>query len=221
MDFLHFALSFLAMLTFGALSITGWFFVTRGRKETMPDNSQQKRGKLFRDFYFFFTQTNGSTKIYFKDDQLKAFLLDAQHDLIKAAVGVHPYLDIHEGKQIYFGNCIEINKEIIRMIGKQYDVHFLYIGRNEYRVAKSYPDYVFPEWIRHPIAVCVTCFASLYGSMFYWLIVPYMQYPFAWSDVPQFHRFLFWVVFCLSLAVLNTALAKKYNSASKGNESLN
>ncbi len=77
---------------------------------------------------------------------------------------------------------------------------------------KVYTNYVFPEIIRTPLAECATCFSSIYGSIFYWSAVALIEQKlFNWSNIPWLAAIFFWGVFCFSLSVLNTALAKRFN----------
>ncbi len=64
----------------------------------------------------------------------------------------------------------------------------------------------YPEWLRKPISSCVICYASIYGSIIFWITyicVPY-YFPIAITKV-----ILIWIMFTLSLVYMNNFLHNK------------
>lgn len=205
MSTMYFLQTFTFMIIIGSLLVTGWFFITRGFEQIMPDGNIYRYGKVFKGWYFFWNKKKiEKQKIYYTGKQLSELVVNLQrNDALKI--------------QLY-GNAIRIGT------GNGIDVENLYTssvshgfkvfdkGDNVFALYKEYDDYVYPWWVRDPLANCATCFASLYGTIAYWTFIALSKESlFYWSSHPVIASITFWVAFCLSIAVINTALAKKFN----------
>jgi hypothetical protein len=201
-----FIVTYLGLIAIGTLVVGGWFFITRGEKITLPDGSIQKKGKIFRDWYFYFTQELPAPKqIYFKGKELKS--------LVKK---LNPYFNnlvtVHEGAVSILNDKDFKEKNVFSQVQEDFNIRFWPKGDGYYAIYREYPDYVFPEWVRYPMAVCATCFSSVYGSFFYWSTYPFIgKHLYSWMEMPILASVIFWIVFCFSLSIPLTALAKKYN----------
>jgi hypothetical protein len=208
---LIFALSFLGLIAIGTLVVGGWFFTTRGRITVLPDGTQKKEGKLFKFVYFYFMQELPAEKIYYRGDELTKVASQMEDNLLRslqhgARVIVHP-----AAISIQLGG--DDAKKTLKREAKQLGVSVLDKGDGYYALYKEYPQYLFPEWVRDPLVKCATCFSSFYGSLFYWSTYPFIgKHLYSWMEMPILaSALLFWVIFCFSLAIPLTALAKKYN----------
>lgn len=211
MSLMNFILLFAFLVIGGSLSVTGWFFITRGWVEILPNGKPVKRGKLFNRWFFFWNRENGSPKkIYFEAQEL--------YYLVGEMSGLFPDFNFENrgGTSIRIYGNYKDHQNILAQVSKKLDVQFSSFGGSdgycEYAAFREYPVYVFPEWVRFPLACCSTCFASIYGSAFYWGAISLInENIFGWATSPVVACLFFWIVFCLTLAVINTALAKKYN----------
>lgn len=212
MTLLEFMQFYMYFLVAGTLAVTGWYFITRGEKETMPDGRIHKKGKVFRDWYFFWTKTRGLKKVFYKGSELD--LLWSRYKM-------------EYGEENPFNFSPDYNSWIVPVTteNSNYLLHNIRgleerlqvraeIRKNVVSFYKEYDDFVFPAWVRDPLAQCATCFSSVYGSIFYWGVICLgnnKNYIFAWTEYVLLAKICFWIAFCFSLAVLNTALAKKFN----------
>lgn len=209
MKFEIWLLCYAGFLIFGSLAVTGWYFITRGEIKVREDGSKVKTGKIFRDWYFYWTKTKpNKEKVFLNEANLYELYLKIRDQYrakeLFAAISV-------EGTSLMFKSPEKFNEER-RWIEKAFTVKFFDKGGGMYAVYKEYDDFVFPAWVRDPLAVCATCSASVYGSIFYWLLIALVDVDlFAWSSAPMWAAFAFWVAFCFTLSVLNTALAKAWN----------
>ncbi len=210
MNFHDFLSSFGWIMFFGTLAVSGWYFITRGEKETLPDGTVKKTGKIFKDWYFFWTQTKGVKKIYYQNDQLFYLLMDYLSYYPANDYGLVPETGNKASlkfKNEMFAKKFESDIEKIKT-----DLQVEVLLKGDYvSFYKEYDEYVYPEWVRMPLAECATCFASVYGSLFYWPVIWLQHGLFRWSYHPNVAALFFWIVFCLSLSVLNTVIAKKFN----------
>ncbi len=77
MNIIQFLQFFLIITTLGALSVTGWFFITRGDEEILPDGSGKKVGKIFKGWYFFWTkEKKPKHRIYYRGDELDKLIAE-------------------------------------------------------------------------------------------------------------------------------------------------
>lgn len=210
-----------ALFAFCTTTLVGFYLATRGDYEALVDGSKRKRGRVLRAWSHYWDQTKGSKLVPYKGA--------AFHELAKTAM---PLLAQHlppPGVIIYKPNHIKIEKTELTECRREFLEHELgvkifttdlsvpeTIGGSGTQVqsiyfCKEYTQYRFPEWVRHPIASCITCFASIYGSAFYWLSVWQIHNLFAWSDVPLFSKLFFWATFCFSLACSTTFIVKMMN----------
>jgi len=209
MSFSLFMLLFAGFLIFGALAVTGWYFITRGEIKVREDGSKVKTGKVFREWYFFWTKKKKEKeRVYLNEANLVELYLKIRDQYranpIYAAITV-------EDKSMVFKTPEKFNEERL-WIEKAFDLKFVDKGGGVYSVYKEYDAFVFPAWVRDPLAQCATCFSSIYGSTFYWLLIALVKENlFAWATTPWLAAVFFWIAFCFSLSVLNTALAKRWN----------
>lgn len=191
----------------GALFIVGWFSITRGSLEVMPDGSVKKHGKLFKGWYFFWFKIKEFERVYYKDEELEKFMVQVKQLLdCKATLN-------EAGASFNVGCAVDKEGEI----EARFDVKLLVKPRggatvsNDVFVYKSYPKYVYPDWVRDMLAGCVTCHSSWMGTLIYWAVIFFMReevlgFFTSWTAYPILLAIVFNVVYCISLAWLVTAL---------------
>lgn len=211
MSFALFIGVFFVILFIGSLAVTGWYFITRGEIKTLEDGvTKKKTGKVFKGWYFYWTRTKPEKKkVYFDEAHLFDLFIKMKP---KFHAGGNNFDIVLEGRAFKIKNATKWQEEI-RWSEMAYDVKFIEMSPGEWKVYKEYDDYVFPYWVRDPIAVCATCFASIYGSLFYWPVMWFLPKDniFTWATSPFLAAVIFWGIFCFSLSVINTALAKRFN----------
>lgn len=200
---------FFILVFLGSLAVTGWYFITRGDEKILEDGSKKRVGKIFKNWYFYWTKVKATKKkVYYDEAHLYELYIKIKP---KFHVGRELFDLVQTGVKF---NITQPEKwyEEMRWVENAYDLKFWDEGGGVYCVYKEYDDFVFPYWLRDPLAVCATCFSSLYGSLFYWLLIALVKAPvFAWSNTPWLAAVFFWIAFCFSLSVVNTALAKRFN----------
>jgi hypothetical protein len=211
MDFYTFLQSFLLIIIVGSIVVTGWFFITRGYEQVLEDGSIHRYGKIFKSWYFFWNKKwSEKEKIFYDKDHLRELYSHIDKKILPQFSLAGIYLVVkEEGLTRAWKQEFEYHHKV-----KLFDAFNQ--GEGVYRVYKEYDDYVYPSWVRDPLASCATCFASIYGSLFYWLLIAFCEVAgdvnlFAWCFIPKLAAVFFWICFCLCLAVVNTAIAKKYN----------
>lgn len=209
MMFVTFIFIFFALLFIGSLAISGWFFITRGEEIVLEDGKKRRTGKLFRGWYFFWMKKRSCKKVIFFDDDHAFELYMKVRD--KFVIGKDKY-DLTPVNGFFKIDNATRYTDIIRWIEGAFEVKLKDDGGGLFRIVMEEDQYVFPHWLRDPLAKCSTCFASIYGSLFYWLLIALVKIDlFEWSSNVTLAKIFFWIVFCLSVAVINTALAKKFN----------
>jgi hypothetical protein len=221
MSQIEFIQAYFLLLLMGTGFCLGWYSITRGRIEILPDGRIHKTGKLLKDWYFFWNQYLVKETIPFTGDQL-----DKKYKDLLMHGG--PYSNWNTSGQIklMFGWVQARDYETLQQFQRdQYKISEalsvkVLIGENNNAIqfVKEYPKYYFPEWVRDWLCNCPTCSASFYGSLFYWGMVYSLKGLYTWIivtqeiqlwDIPFGIKFLLWIPFAIILAFTNTYLAKK------------
>lgn len=210
---------FFMLLIASSVLLNGWFAITRGWWQSYPDGTRQKKGKILRGWYFYWYQEHLMPKrYYYKGGKLEtlarrfAMYTTGRYQLRKEE-GL--YVD-----DVFFADIAVLQEEL--------GIKFLIISSstqpsmvdkdNKYRHSvapyEEEPNYVFPWWVRYPLAGCITCFSSVYGTIVFALIHllfgKQLLIDFYWSvQLPIWSAMLLtWVVYTISLAWLTTVLWK-------------
>lgn len=184
----------------------------------MPDGTVDKQGKVFKGWYFYWMkEKRGKKKIFFMGDQLDDLVrkLNATKQAefkVIGSYGIIAYKRSYNPESAGSEVPPPLPNNVITDILLDMNIKFIDKGNTGVTAYNQYTEYRFPEYVRMPLAQCATCFASIYGSLFYWIGMLVIDVkPFGWSSSPVIAMIFYWIVFCMSLAVINTALAKKYN----------
>ncbi len=225
--FIYFLNYFLLLLASSVLTC-GFFMVTRGSREIMPDGSIVERGALLRSYYFFwFRERPEPIEWRYSGDELASFFkvikASVPHDvmvvLTKTVIMIGP-----NPADCVVGNTFTTDVKFIEYIptlrkdlGSKFSIISIKEGVFEIAVYREEPDYVFSEHVRKMMAGCITCFSSLYGTIIFLcanalfdreLLISSL-YGF-FGDTPTVVALPFtWAAYCVSLAYLNTFLWNK------------
>jgi hypothetical protein len=208
MSALFYLLYYFAALLFGGLVITGWFAVTRGRWETRPDGRKYWTGKIFNEWQRFWERTVASESVYFRERELQGLCLRLESILsirnytfsesqtcIIIDAATHSKL-----KNRFF--VFELQNPGIKVMfkeGSQGDE-----GKHYAFFYKDLPIYAFPEWIRDPMASCIYCHSSIYGTII-WSFLAIISN----NVLPVGIYVALWIPYILSLAFVSPYLWKK------------
>ncbi len=213
MPLLSFFLHFFLHVLFGALAIGGFFCITRGDWEILPDGSRVKRGKIFMDWYLFWYQKKTAVNcIFYKDDELLKVVRILQLQMsnkLNIAMWGRDYVDVIGVVSKEWANEVEIKYNIKVTINNV-------VGGTRLHLHKEYPLYYFPTWVRDMMAGCVTCHSSWLGSICFWLPFFLVKHGavenlcFPWTGHYIIALLLTWVAYCFTVAFVVTALWKKY-----------
>lgn len=214
---INFFIVYFLLLAFGGIICTGWHSITRGFEKTLPDGSKKKVGKLFKGWYFFWFQKKEVLRIHYSGDALFAIFSKFR----PYYSGIYkPFISCvgHEGCSNMSMLVDYTFLDAIPLLRSTFDINFIVkVGndKGEYIVFVygEEPVYRFPEWLRDPLAGCVTCYASIYGSVIFWTFYALAKTS-SLGDVCQLWVemmysgtvFLVWVAYCISLAFVNTTL---------------
>lgn len=201
MNILLFIKLYGALMAIGSLTVTGWYFCTRGQENTLPDGTVEKTGMIFKSWYFFWMQKKGKKKIFYKEHELSKLIAEISSNYPQYSFIPHLY-------------AFETNAPfaVVNSIAEKWHIEALVKRAETYAFFKEIDQYKFPEFVRMPMVQCITCMASIYGSIFFWGAVSLIKEPlFTWCVIPWLAAVFFWVVFCFSLSVLNTALVRKFH----------
>lgn len=211
--FTLFAYFFLSLLA-GGIFITGWFAVTRGRYVIQPDGERIWKGKIFSAWQKYWEQTKGEKKVFYYGHELKIFMLQ-----IEQAFALTPasYRFNHDHPNPM---CIIVNADVMQRLKDRF--HVFQAGNpdtdiliksghnsNEFYImfSKRIKQYVFSDKLRDPLASCIYCHSSLYGSLI-WLTIFCIAKHYQ-AGICGHVAFILWPVYLISLSFVTPFLWKK------------
>jgi hypothetical protein len=104
---------------------------------------------------------------------------------------------LHEVRQAAnnSGNVFELKNVLSEIEDKEWELNILK------------PRYKFPEVLVHPISGCVFCFASIYGSLIYWIVgSAFMRLN---NIILSWQSIILWIAYMLTTCALNGIIIKK------------
>lgn len=205
---LLFLLYFSVVLFLGGVMITGWYAITRGEWEYNADSTPYWSGKLFSPWLRFWTQEKGKERVYYRGQELENMVMkitnllgikDYRFDEHKTHLIVNDAVDdlFFRKKHYLFHHLkVTVSKKEIRS-----NEHLIFLFSED-------PIYKFPHFLRAPLATCIYCHGSIYGSIIWWLSAVifknFFSLPFRWEVLAAF-----WVPFIISEAFVAPYLNKK------------
>lgn len=211
-------LCFGMLLIASCLTICGFYLSSRGEIEIHPDGQIEKHGNILKAWFFYWTKEHPSKLIYhYQEDALKNVMLKMKNYLPKN-------LEMSIGEKGDHGFLsIVINDKFLDykpIIEKEMGICFEYVNIGTYLLVypiKKEPHYIYPEWIRKMMAACITCHASLYGSIIFWTFHFFCKkellhnYFYAITNASLYWPLVFatWMAYTLSFSFLATFMYKK------------
>lgn len=210
--FSQFFSNYFLYLFFGAFFICGFFSITRGNIEILPDGTKKKQGKILKSWFLFWFQEKENPKLVHYTGSRLTFLLKQVNNV--TGIKVMP-TEYHAESIVIPGR---INTSWQDDVERALDIKIIVTAGAENDIlcfAKEYTEFVFPWYIRDMMAGCITCHSSWLGSICFW--VPYFLCKkyfvtslFNFTDNLLLSLILTWIAYCISLAFITTGIWKKY-----------
>lgn len=211
MTTLQFLTYFILLLVVAAVAINGLFLASRPHEETRPDGMVLKNGKILQGWYYFWhKEEEVPERVYFRDQQLECLIMQIKQ-YHKGAIEPYgkarftvteAFKDQILSLQNILDVCFHVNDELETTPVGNKVIHVV-------RAYREYPVYVFPEWLRDMMAACITCHATVYGNIAFWLATWLVKDEYAWASNPAAALIVSWVAFWLCLAYLSTWLFQR------------
>lgn len=222
---ISFFVYYLMALLIGGLAITGWFNVTRGKWEVLPNGHKVWKGKLFSGWQRFWEQETCMKKVYYAGDQLRNLMAAIEPVFgltnTKSQVGAKTYGHTYQFSESAMCLVVDIETKV-----KIVERFFIYKAGNpnmgilvkehqgEYYIFfyKTIKNYFFPEWVRMPLASCIHCFSSIYGTLAWFILVALTNHThsaYGTENIPTVISVTLWLPYILSLSFLNAYLWQK------------
>lgn len=203
---------FFALIEFSSLVICGWFATTRGYKHTAPDGKEEQDGMLLKAWYFFwFNEFQQKKHTYYIGDQLDILI-----EKLKKTTGLNGLMRYPDSELHFFAPAEFIAFIPDIKIANGVIVEYYPVANGiMVKIALEEPHYMFAEWVRQMMAGCITCHASFYGSIIFWVLYSVVDNS-VWNMVyGAFHTrwiviLLTWIAYTFSLAYVNTVKYRKF-----------
>jgi hypothetical protein len=191
---LIFLVTYFLFVLFGAFIILGAFSITRGKTVTLPDGKKKDVGKLFYPILKWFTRTRVVVIPY---DGV---------ELIKKVDELNAKYRWNLAENMHF-----LSKDIIDKLRIYENIDAVVLGGNKLYLELITTEDVLSDYIKDPIICCVTCMASVWGTLIYWCSVfIYMELN-GVKPVGILLLLLVWLAYMLTLAFVTTYLWTKLN----------
>lgn len=206
---INFLIAFLLMLISGSIFILGFYTITRGEIKVLPNGEKIEEKEIFGDWQLFWESIESYRKVYYEGKQLE-FKLKILEQL-KPAYMEEVSFSTQEKKSLYFNN--------IPTDAQTRDIEFtlscnVYKNENIIFLYDEEPIYRFSEWVRK-ITNCYVCLSSLGGTFFYFMATYFYPNIFSLYIHPRTEKFVFWVIYCISLAFVNKFFKENFANKQK------
>lgn len=205
-----FLISFLLMLISGSIFILGFYTITRGEIKILPNGEKVEEKEIFGNWQLFWESIIGYKKIYYSGEQLE-FKLKVLEQLKPAYMGNISFSTKQDKRSLYF-NEIPTDAEI-RDIEFTLNCHVFQRG-NIVFLFEEEPIYNFSDWVRK-ITNCYVCLSSIGGTIYYLLMLHFFPNIFDLSNNSVGAKFVFWIVYCVSLAFVNKSFKENLSDKQK------
>lgn len=215
---LHFILQFVLFLVVSAIAINGWYNVTRGRWEIAPDGSKKWVGKIF-NFWGKFLQQHTEEIQYYTNEQflnefakIREFFKDDDiYQIVSNGVIVKPMIPKKATLFYSFAQSKGLNVSL-----NEQEKGPENSAGTAITIFKVIFHYKLPYLLRYPLGECVSCMASIYGTIswifFYNILSQTDSILMGFSLISKIGL---WAIFILSLSYLNELVFNINYSKSK------
>jgi len=221
----QFILFYGVLIFLSALIINGFFSITRGRWELNPDGTKYWTGKIFKGYHKWLQRhtvehipygNDEWLKIYF---QLKSYFQDKDIlTVFENGMVVKKMDELRTTTFFAFALAKGIKVNLKTAPGENKEANLIIAAY------KPVNKYKLPEWIRDPLGDCITCMASVFGTLLwvFWLLLAThinAVYPtktlILFLSIGVGYKMVLWVFFCFSLAYVNEFILNLNNRLKK------
>lgn len=222
--FFYTVLFLISMICIGSIFLCGFFDVTRGSEETLPDGKTKRNGKLFKGWYFFwFKKSPEPLTIFFAGSEFDKLYKNLVREFAMNGYSLNGIVK-NDGYIIIPGDldviilvnfCDKLKCKFISGANSKDGIDIP--NQHIIRFYKEYPDYYYPEWIRDMMAGCITCSATVYGNIFFWLVYAIANNSilfstmFSWGDNYYLVLIGVWLSYYVGVSFVSTFLYKRFN----------
>lgn len=210
-EYTHFIYFFIITLIIGALFIVGLYETSLGDTKKYLNGEYRYNGMIFYKLRLFLERKK-EEKLYLKGWELNKFLQRIKIDFSQIPDVVNNFIDVGTGTISYY----DIPKEeynnihkILDLICKKYKTEVDIFEKDKYfRIYQIYEKPIIPTWITKPLFLCYKCYASIYGSIIFYLSSKFaIKYYFIEEDW-EVLRFM-WVIYIFCLITVSMYIYKK------------
>jgi hypothetical protein len=189
-------------LLLSGIFINGFYNITRGEWVKQPNSKEVYEGMIFK-FWSRFLQEHKVVVEYYKGAEFHRQFVQIQH-----LIPTQLLLRIEDNKIVTI-RLSDVHLEILMANISGGDNRLASIERRKEEcyifLYKRVKKYTLPELIRMPLGGCVTCMASVYGTicwLFWYKMAVYTGLD-VLTGLPPVAKVGLWVYFCISLAWVN------------------
>lgn len=192
----NYFITLFSLIGFATLIICGWFAATRGWEVALPNGKLEKKGKIFKAWYFFWFQEKGKRKVYYEGAALGE-MRDRIAALTKKDVALYgsARLIIVAAKDPFIFPKISSHFKVgVELPNGMTEADVLNGSDVMITVYQEYSDYIYPEWLRDMMAGCITCHPTVYGNIIFWVFALCAKYTKLGEDVYLFLDMNMWAI---------------------------
>lgn len=198
----------------GGIIMNGIYAITRGNEIKRVDGTIKRNGKIFMSWYFFwFKEKKEKKRIQYMGVALQKLHNDFVAPLLKDTLLKNDCVYVRDNAafEMLYAKRSKYNVEI-----QKTDVHDI-DRESGYELKVVFYDteaqYVYPYILRTPLAGCITCFSSIYGTIIFSVTHLLMKHDvlvdlYSWTGNVYAALFFTWVLFLFGWAYLNNLLYK-------------
>ena len=214
----QFLIIYVLFLLVSALAINGWYNITRGRWEIAPDGSKKWVGKIFNFWGKFLQQHTEEIQYYTNEEFLKEFAkikeFFKEDDILQVVSNGVIVKPMNAKKAAFFftyAQRLGLNVSIADQEKGDENA-----AGTAITIFKVIFDYKIPYLLRYPLGECLSCMASIYGTicwLFFYMILS--QNESILIGFSLISKIGLWMIFILSLSYLNELVFNINHSKSK------
>ena len=202
---------YVLLIFLSAMAINGFYNITRGQWNTKPNGTKEWSGKIFSFYSRFLCEHDVLKEFYIDEEWLKIFFT------VRIWLKPEDILSI-EPNGVILRKFDHNERKQFESFLAHHDLHFISKGYGDGEIYQFYKEvnrYKIPSWVSAPIGECITCLASVGGTLcwlfWYFLIAKFNDFfPTIETEtlisMPLISKVGLWVFFCISLAWANEIL---------------
>lgn len=204
MTLISFLIFFILFSLVASVATNGEFLASRPNEETRPDGKLLKNGKILQWWYYFWHQQETPEKVFYQGKQLRC-LMGNLKSYVTGPIELHG-----EARLIVTQGFVDKEFDLSNQLDICFNFEKQDNGLYMVTIYKEYECYVFPEWLRDMTSGCITCHATIYGNIAFWIMTCLCREDlYAWSTNSFWALIATWIAFWFCQAYLNTWLYQR------------